>query len=80
MTVRIGPAVSSGLCSASIFRAIVVGVACLVGFLIGIPILTNGGYHVFRFFDDYVALYGLLLLALTFIIAINYIYQARVTL
>ena len=52
-----------------------VGVACLVGFLIGIPILTNGGYHVFRFFDDYVALYGLLLLALTFTIAINYIYQ-----
>lgn len=56
-------------------RAIVVGVACLVGFLIGIPILTNGGYHVFRFFDDYVALYGLLLLALTFTIAVNYIYQ-----
>ena len=40
----------------------VVGFCCLIGFLLGIPILTNGGYHLFNLINDYSAYYGLLLL------------------
>ena len=43
-------------------KTMVVGFCCLLGFLLGIPILTNGGYHLFNLINDYSAYYGLLLL------------------
>ena len=60
-------------------KAIVVGGCCTVGFLLGLPILTNGGYHIFNLFNDWVAFYGLLLLAFTFTIAVQYEYQFKTT-
>ena len=58
-------------------KAIVVGGCCTIGFLLGLPILTNGGYHIFNLFNDWVAFYGLLLLAFTFTVAVQYVYQFR---
>ena len=43
-------------------KSMVVGAICLAGFLLGFPILTNGGYHLFNLINDYSAYYGLLLL------------------
>ena len=43
-------------------KTMVVGFFCLLGFLLGFPILTNGGYHLFNLINDYSAYYGLLLL------------------
>ena len=43
-------------------KTMVVGVICALGFLLGFPILTNGGYHLFNLINDYSAYYGLLLL------------------
>jgi hypothetical protein len=52
----------------------VVGVYCIIGFFLGIPILTNGGYHLFNLINDYSAYYGLLLLAFAFSIAVHFVY------
>ena len=48
---------------------------CVAGFLLGIPILTKGGYHFFNLINDYCAWHGLLILALIFTLAIHYGYQ-----
>jgi len=60
-------------------KSMVVGVCCLLGFLLGIPILTNGGYHLFNLINDYSAYYGLLLLALSFSIVIHFVYNFTTT-
>lgn len=52
---------------------------CVIGFLLGIPILTNGGLHFFNLINDYSAWHGLLILALIFSCAINFGYQFATT-
>merc|ERR1719397_2263482 len=44
-------------------RTIVLTSVCLIGFLLGIPILTNGGYWFFNLINDYSAYHGLLMLS-----------------
>ena len=48
---------------------------CLVGWLVGIPLTYNAGFYVFTIFDSYCAYYGLLLLSLSFVIAVAYCYN-----
>jgi SNF family Na+-dependent transporter len=48
---------------------------CVLGFLLGIPILTNGGLHFFNLINDYSAWHGLLILAFLLSIVTHYVYQ-----
>ena len=56
-------------------RLYLVIAACLVGFILGIPILTSGGIHLFNLINDLSAYYGLLLLSLIFSCAVHYGYN-----
>jgi len=49
--------------------------ACLTGFVLGIPILTSGGIHLFNLINDLSAYYGLLFLSLFFSCAVHYGYN-----
>ena len=53
--------------------------ACIIGFVLGIPILTRGGIHFFNMINDYSAWHGLLILALIFLLVIQYGYQFSTT-
>ena len=52
---------------------------CIVGWLVGIPLTYNAGFYVFTIFDSYCAYYGLLLLSLSFVIAVAYCYNLLTT-
>ena len=49
--------------------------SCLTGFILGIPILTSGGIHLFNLINDLSAYYGLLMLSLVFSCAVHYGYN-----
>ena len=57
------------------YKTALLGFCCVIGFLLGLPMLTNGGYHLLNLVDGYAAYYGLLLLAFAFTIAVHYVYQ-----
>ena len=57
------------------YKTALLGFCCIIGFLLGLPMLTNGGYHLLNLVDGYAAYYGLLLLAFAFTIAVHYVYQ-----
>jgi SNF family Na+-dependent transporter len=48
---------------------------CVVCLLLGIPLVCQGGYHLFNLINDYSAYYGLLLVAFSFAIVIFYVYN-----
>lgn len=60
-------------------KTMVVLFFCVIGFLLGIPILTEGGLHFFNLINDYSAWHGLLILALVFSIAMHYCYNFATT-
>ena len=60
-------------------KTMVVLFFCVLGFLLGIPILTEGGLHFFNLINDYSAWHGLLILALVFSIAMHYCYNFATT-
>ena len=56
-------------------RVAVLTTTCLLGFLLGIPILTNGGYWFFNLINDYSAYHGLLILAFFLIVVQHFLYN-----
>jgi SNF family Na+-dependent transporter len=58
-------------------RTIVLTSVCLIGFLLGIPILTNGGYWFFNLINDYSAYHGLLILAFFLIVVQHFLYNFK---
>ena len=60
-------------------KTLLTGIWCLVGWLVGIPLTYNAGFYVFTIFDSYCAYYGLLLLSLSFVIAVAYCYNLLTT-
>ncbi|CAG5103406.1 Oidioi.mRNA.OKI2018_I69.chr1.g759.t1.cds [Oikopleura dioica] len=56
-------------------RLLTVSFFCFLGFLLGFPILTNGGLYWFKFVDNYSAYYGLLLLALFLSLSVHFGYN-----
>jgi len=60
-------------------RTVVLTSVCLIGFLLGIPILTNGGYWFFNLINDYSAYHGLLILALCLIVVQHFVYNFKTT-
>ncbi|XP_060063257.1 sodium- and chloride-dependent glycine transporter 1-like [Ylistrum balloti] len=47
---------------------------CLTGFLLGLPMVTEGGYYMFELTDHFISGFPMLFIGLTELIAINYIY------
>lgn len=58
-------------------KALFTFVCCMVGFVLGIPQACKGGITVLTLFDWYSASYGLLLIALCELIAVNWVYGIR---
>jgi len=52
---------------------------CVIGYILGLPILTEGGLHFFNLINDYSAWYGLLILAFLLSVSIHYGYQFSTT-
>ncbi|CBY07711.1 unnamed protein product [Oikopleura dioica] len=55
-------------------KTMTVGIYCLIGFLLGFPLMTQAGLHWFNLINDYSAYHGLLFLALFFTITVHYVY------
>ncbi|XP_046355115.2 sodium- and chloride-dependent glycine transporter 2-like isoform X1 [Haliotis rufescens] len=53
------------------------GTCCLIGFLLGLPQVTKGGIYMLTLMDWYCASYNLMLVALTEIICIMYVYGVK---
>lgn len=47
---------------------------CIISFLLGLPMVTRGGFYVFDLLDSYGAGYTLLIVAFGEIVALNWIY------
>lgn len=60
-------------------KTMVVFAFCSIGFLLGIPIICEGGYHFFNLINDYSAWHGLLILSFIFIVSVHYGYQFKTT-
>lgn len=60
-------------------RVAVLTATCSIGWLLGIPILTNGGYWFFNLINDYSAYHGLLILAFFLITVQHFLYNFKTT-
>ncbi|XP_060590649.1 sodium- and chloride-dependent glycine transporter 1-like [Ruditapes philippinarum] len=59
------------------YKSPVIGCICIVSFLLGLPMCTPGGVYILQILDYYVAAWSLLLIGLTEVIAITYVYGWR---
>lgn len=55
---------------------IILGI-CIVGFLLGLPMTTQGGVYVLQIMDNYVAAWSLLMIGLCEVLAITHVYGWR---
>lgn len=55
-------------------RVLVSAVACLIEFLLGLPLVTEGGIYVLQIIDWYCASFSLMLISLTECVAIAWVY------
>jgi len=61
----------------SIKREAIAFISCTVAFLMGVPIMYDGGIYLYKLFDNYVAVQSLSILATLEIVTIVWIYGAR---
>ncbi len=47
---------------------------CIVGFLLGLPMITQGGFYLFTILDQFTTSYPLLIVAFCEIVGVQYIY------